>query len=449
MPAFAACPAATKATDGEPLRHLPELPLLRDAEGFVHGRLRAAPASLNIAGQPATLLTYGGTYPGKLIRLRSGEVLKLRFENRLDRPNNLHFHGLAVSPSGIADNIWVVTPPGADFDHELPLLPQEAGLFWIHPHAHGRTARALYAGLAAPLLVEGDIDRETELAQTDDRVVVLKDLSLENCAPAAHRPQDWIFGKEGEWLLVNGQLRPRLVATMSLLRLRIVNASNARYWQLALDSGEPLHLIALDGRFLEKRIELEELLLVPAARAEILIDLSKGGTRKLLYRPTPRRGHNYTPPQPIMDIVPPPAQTAIAMPDALVSVPRFDIGGIDREREVRMSSMLMNGKPFRHQHQGMHVAPEFTVAAESREIWTVINDDVMDHPFHLHTWHFEILSVNGQPPPFRQVRDLINLRPGDAARLGILFDRYRGRTMFHCHIAEHADMGMMAVLEVR
>jgi len=74
---------------------------------------------------------------------------------------------------------------------------------------------------------------------------------------------------------------------------------------------------------------------------------------------------------------------------------------------------------------------------------------VTDHPFHLHTWHFDVLSFNGKPPPFHQQRDMINLRPGDVARLGIHFDRYTGRSMFHCHIAEHADQGMMAVVEVR
>jgi FtsP/CotA-like multicopper oxidase with cupredoxin domain len=450
MPALAACPKATPPVTGEPLRALPEATLERTGADEVRGTLRAAPAALQVAGRPANLLAYGGSYPGTLLRLRGGDTLRLRFENRLDRPSNLHFHGLSVSPSGVADNVWVVTPPGADFEHELPLLDSEAGLFWIHPHVHGQTARPLFAGLAAPLLVEGAIDRDSELAQADDRVVVLKDLSLENCAPAAHRPQDWIFGKEGEWLLVNGQLRPRVVAQRPLLRLRLLNASNARYWTLALDSGEPLHLIALDGRYLEQRVELEELLLVPAARAEVLIDLSRGGERKLLYRSSPRRGHSQTPTQPILQIAPPARQHPVSMPERLAPpVAAFDAGRADAEREVRLSAMLINGRPFQHHHQGMHIAPAFTARAGSREIWTVINDDVMDHPFHLHTWHFEILSVNGRPPPFRQVRDMINLRPGDVARLGIEFDRYTGRTMFHCHIAEHADMGMMAVLEVR
>jgi FtsP/CotA-like multicopper oxidase with cupredoxin domain len=449
LPAFAACAPATTPATGQALRTLPELPLARGSDGRVTGTLRAAPATLGVGGQPARLLAYGGSFPGNLVRLRGGDTLALRFENRLDRPSNLHFHGLAVSPSGKADNIWVVTPPGADFDHELPLLADEAGLFWIHPHAHGQTARPLFAGLAAPLLVEGAIDRDSELVQADERVVVLKDLSLDNCAPAAHRPQDWIFGKEGEWLLVNGQLRPRLDAQRSLLRLRLLNASNARYWTLALDNGEPLHLIALDGRYLEKRIEVEELLLVPGARAEVLIDLSSGGARQLLYRPSPRRGHGLTPAQPILDITPPELQAPVSLPDALVPGRRFVAAEADAVREIRLSAMLINGKPFKHHHQGMHVAPEIIARAGSREIWTVINDDVMDHPFHLHTWHFEILSVNAKPPPFRQVRDMINLKPGDVARLGIEFDRYTGRTMFHCHIAEHADMGMMAVLEVR
>lgn len=448
LPSMAACPRPSRLIAGEALRSLPELALDRDVSWGARGVLPAASADINVAGQTARLLTYGGTYPGNLVRLNSGETLQLRFQNRLDFPSNLHFHGLYVSPSGRADNIWIVTPPGAEFEHEIPILPHEQGLFWIHPHTHGNTAKPLFAGLAAPLLVHGEIDRESELAQCDERLLVLKDLTIENCAAAAHRPNDWIFGKEGELLLINGQLRPTIAAQRSLLRLRVVNASNARFWKLALDSGEPLHLIALDGRYLERRVEIDELLLVPAARAELLIDLSRGAIRKLLYKPSPRRGWNATPVQPILEIHPPARQQPVSLPERLARIDRFDASAIDAERDVSFSAMLINGKPFQHHHHGTHVSPTFEVRAGSREIWNVRNDDVMDHPFHLHTWHFEVLSVNGKSPGFTTVRDLIDLRPGDIARLGINFDRYTGRTMFHCHIAEHADKGMMAVIDV-
>ena len=446
--AWGAC-RQVSAISAEPLRALPELPLDRSPSWGARGVLRAAPVDVTVAGQPARLLTYGGAYPGRLMRVRGGETLGLRFENRLDIPTNVHFHGVAVSPSGVADNIWAVMPPGADFDYELPILEQEAGLFWIHPHAHGNTAKPLFAGLAAPLLIEGEIDRASELVQAEDHIVVLKDLTIERCAPAAHQPRDWILGKEGEMLLVNGQIRPRLQAARSLVRLRLVNASNARFWKVALDTGEPLHLIALDGRFLEARVEVDELLLVPAARAEVLIDLSRGGVRQLLYKPSPRRGHNETPVQPILTILPPAQQTPIALPDRLATPVRFDESAAHSERKVQLAALMINHRSFQHRHQGMHNAPTFEVAAGSREIWTVRNDDVTDHPFHLHTWHFDVLSFNGKPPPFYQQRDMINLRPGDVARLGIHFDRYTGRSMFHCHIAEHADQGMMAVVEVK
>jgi FtsP/CotA-like multicopper oxidase with cupredoxin domain len=444
----AACPPGREVT-GEALRALPDLELDRSVSWGARGTLRAAPAEAEVAGRRARLLTYAGSYPGRVMRARAGDTLALRFENRLQIPSNVHFHGLSVSPSGNADNIWAVMPPGADFDYELPILREEAGLFWIHPHVHGDTAKPLFAGLAAPLVVEGPIDSESELSQAEEHVLVLKDLTIENCAPAAHRPRDWIFGKEGELLLVNGQLRPQLQARRCLARLRIVNASNARYWKIALDTGEPLHLIALDGRFLERRVEIEELLLVPAARAEVLVDLSRDGPRRLLYKPSPRRGWNQTPTQPIMTLVPPANRERVSLPEGLVPLPRFDRSRADASREVRLASLMINHRSFHHQHQGMHVAPAFEIRAGAREIWTVRNDDVMDHPLHLHTWHFDVLSVNGRPPDFAQHRDMINMRPGDVAELGIHFDRFTGRTMFHCHIAEHADQGMMAVIEVR
>ncbi len=445
---WAACAPTHRMRTDQRLRSLPDLPLDRSPSWGARGALTAARNDVDVGGNPVRVMSYGGL-PGPVLRLQPGETLNLKFDNRLDEATNLHFHGLYVSPSGRADNIWVVAPPGAGFEYELPVAAQEAGVHWIHPHIHGHTAKQLFAGLAMPVVVHGEIDRDSELAQAEDHVLVLKDLGIENCEVEAHTPTDWIFGKEGEWLLVNGQVRPVLHAGKSLLRLRLVNASNSRFWRIALDSGEALHLIALDGRFLGQRVEVEELLLVPAARAEVLVVLPDHRPRRLLYRNYPRGGRNATAERPILTLLPPASPQPVALPGSLINLERFDERLADVHREVRFSPMLINGKPFHHHHQGGHVAPTFEVRAGAREIWTVHNDDVMNHPFHLHTWHFDILSVNGRPPAIAAIRDMLNLSPGDAARIGIHFTDFNGRTMFHCHIAEHADRGMMAVLDVR
>lgn len=446
---WAACAPAPRIRTGQGLRPLPNLPLDRSPSWGARGALTAARSNVDVGSSAVRVMSYDGGFPGPVLRLRPGETLNLKFDNQLDVATNLHFHGLYVSPSGRADNIWVVAPPGAGFEYELQVAAQEAGVHWIHPHVHGHTAKQLFAGLAMPVIVQGEIDRDSELAQAEDHVLVLKDFGIENCEVAAHTPTDWIFGKEGEWLLVNGQLRPVLRAGKSLLRLRLVNASNSRFWRIALDSGEALHLIALDGRFLGQRMEVAELLLVPAARAEVLVALPDHRTRKLLYRNYPRVGRNATAEQPILTLLPPASPQPVALPGRLMNLERFDERLAEGHREVRFSPMLINGKPFHHHHQGGHVAPTFEVRAGTREIWTVHNDDVMNHPFHLHTWHFDILSVNGRPPAIAAIRDMLNLSPGDAARIGIHFSDFSGRTMFHCHIAEHADRGMMAVLDVR
>ncbi len=446
---WAACAPPTPTRAGQKLLRLPDLALDRAASGALRGTLTAAHHEISIGGNALRAMTYQGAMPGPVLRLQAGETLHLNFRNQLDQPTNLHFHGLSLSPSGRADNIWLVTPPGASFEYELPIAKHEAGMFWIHPHLHGSTARQLFAGLAMPVVVHGEIDGDSELAQAEDHVLVLKDLGIEGCEVAAHTPTDWVFGKEGELLLVNGQVRPVLQAGRSLLRLRLVNASNARFWRIALDSGEALHVIALDGRFLEQRVELDELLLVPAARAEVLVTLPDHRARRLVYRNYARFGRNVTPEQPILTLLPPALPRPVALPDRLVNVERFDEHLAQGRREVRFSPMLINGKPFHHHRQGGHVAPMFEVRAGAREIWTVHNDDVMNHPFHLHTWHFDILSVNGRPPAVTAIRDMLNLSPGDVARIGIHFADFSGRTMFHCHIAEHADQGMMAVLDVR
>lgn len=419
----------------------PELPLDRSEPGLASGRLVAEARRVAINGRQVEAWTYNGAYPGPLIRVREGETLRLTLTNRLPVDTNLHFHGMWVSPSGRADNVWVRVPPGESFTYEFAIPAGNAGLQWYHPHVHGASGEPLFRGLAGPLLVEGAEPFEQDLV-CDDRVFVLKDLTVEGGRIPRARATEVSAGREGQWLLVNGVEGPVLQATRTLLRARFLNASNSRYWKLRLSNEAPMMVIALDGRTLEAPRELQELLLVPGARAEALILLDNPAPVDLWYHPVPRREMQFTGSRPLMRILPPSAPTPVAIPSRLVRVPRFGDAPPDAERDVVLGLFNLCGRfldPARI---------DIRTRLGAREVWNVRNADYMDHAFHLHTWHYEILDFDGRPPPHLERRDMHNVRIGETMRIGIHFTGHTGRTMYHCHFAEHADAGMMAVLQV-
>src|SRR5581483_2530843 len=289
---------------------------------------------------------------------------------------------------------------------------------------------------------------------------VLKDLSLAGDRPAPHTAADWVLGKEGDLVRVNGVVGPVLPATRSLLRLRLLNASNERYYRLALDD-HPLHLIATDGGFLDRPVEMAEVLLAPGERAEVLIQLERAGTFDLVDLGYARSrmamgmgrmgagGRERTPRSTrLATIAVPTAFSSAALPAMLGKVSVLSPDQARSTRRLVLGDGMMgawfsiNGRPFDPRRVDLRGR------LGTLEIWDVENRGRMDHPFHLHTYPFQILSRGGTPEPFAAWKDVVNVRPGEIVRLAVPLRDFTGRTVYHCHIAEHEDRGMMGVLEV-
>jgi FtsP/CotA-like multicopper oxidase with cupredoxin domain len=425
------------------LPNIPLAPIRRPEPGVVEVTLDAVQARVSIAGQPAALWTYGGILPGPLIEARAGDTVRLCFTNRLPERTNLHFHGLHVTPDGRGDNVWLSIEPDEAFTYELALPANEGGLFWYHPHPHHRLAHQLWQGLAGPLLIRTPIDALPELADADERVIVLRDLALESGVPSRHGRRDWNAGKTGDLLLANGAIRPMMEAQNGLVWLRLVNAANARYLLLALADGRPFHLIATDGRFLEQPVPHTDLLLAPANRADILIQLAPGRPVALVHKPY-NRGSRREPsrPEPLLTIVPPAAARPLPLPARLAKILTLSPDIAARRRKLTLAL------PSLRTTQADICRAPICARLGEMELWEVVNPDTMDHTLHLHTWYFQIMSRNGRPPPFRAWHDTVNLRPGDRVELLVPFQDFTGRTVYHCHIAEHGDIGMIGVIEV-
>ncbi|MDX5435925.1 MAG: multicopper oxidase family protein, partial [Pontibacter sp.] len=213
-----------------------------------HFDLAAKETTISIAGQNAEVLTYNGSFPGPLLEVHEGDLVTVNFTNQLSESSNLHLHGIFMSPED--DKPHQVVAPGQSLSYTFDAQSGSAGMYWYHPHAHGRVTRQLFEGLSGPIIIRGAVDQLETIDSATEKVLVLHDITLQNGEVAPHVGMAWGRGKEGELVLVNGEHKPKMAAPTGLLRLRIVNASSARYYNLRIP-GKQLQVIGMDGSFLE------------------------------------------------------------------------------------------------------------------------------------------------------------------------------------------------------
>lgn len=427
--------------------------------------LVAAETPISIPGAPARALTYNGLLPGPLLEIEPGDTVQIRLHNRLNQPTNLHYHGLHIPPDGQADNVFLSVAPGATQTYNFRLPQQHpAGIFYYHPHHHGTVADQVFGGLGGALIVRGALDRIPEVAGAREEVLFLKDLPSEQGGDGT----GLMLGREGSILTVNGRVQPELTAQAGeLLRLRIINGSNARFWRLALE-GHSFHLIATDGGALAAPVQVEELLLVPGERADVLVPVNtEGGQFRLVNRPYARArggmgmgmpmgmgmGMGFTQSAgtgqttTIATLHTSGSQKPQTLPRRLLPVVQLP-EPVKQRRFVLNHGMtpgmgmafLINGRPYGHHRIDTRVQLGDT------EEWELVNTGVMDHPFHAHINPMQVISRNGRAEPIAAWRDVVLVRAGETVRVRIRFDDFPGRTVYHCHILDHEEMGMMGTL---
>ena len=415
-------------------------------------------------------LTYNGGSPGPTLRIRPGDVLTVTLENHLDQATNLHTHGLHVSPEGDSDNVFVMVEPGGRRTYRY-VIPEDhpSGTFWYHPHHHGTVAEQVFGGLAGAILVEGDLDRQSALADAVERVFVLSDPIIGATAGVLGASMmDTLMGREGDAVLVNGVANPTISATAGTLEhWRIINASPSRYYALGV-TGSELHLVGTDGGRLAVPSQVDELLLVPGERAEVLVPISSAGTVTLRTRPVDRGGMGMmgngggmggmgrTIGQDQAELV---IATVVAAgaDQAAPAVPAQlgaseDLADLRPDGERRLSlamggDMGMGGAAFTIDGRAFDPGRvDTSVRVGTVEDWVISNTSAMDHPFHLHVWPFQVLD-DGSGRPVTGWKDTVNVPAGRTVRVRVRFSDYVGRSVYHCHILDHEDQGMMGVIE--
>lgn len=454
------------STQGRTGEALTEPRAYRSEAGLLEVSLTASRVRRHVVGRQADVLTYNGGLPGPTFRLRPGDRFRVAFQNDLDEPTNLHVHGLHVSPEGAGDNMFVTVDPGGthQYDYQLPAT-HPPGVFWYHPHHHGMVAQQVFGGLYGAIIVE-----DTQpIPVTRERVFVVSDINLDASGRIpAESASDKMSGREGALVLVNGQTSPSLSAQPGAReRWRVINACTSRYLDLSLD-GQHLLLLGRDGGRFATPHAVDRITLSPGNRADLLVTGSEGSS-VLRSHPVERgaasmMGSSGTgTPSTIADLATLRVTgPTVSAPGPVPAQPRprdLSAATITAKRQFTFamgmggsSRMGMGGGMMSFTINGDTFDParvDTTTQSGTVEEWTLVNTSPMDHPIHLHVWPMQIIDENGSPPTQVTWQDVVNVPAGSQITVRVPFDDFAGKTVYHCHILDHEDAGMMGVIDVR
>ena len=433
-------------------------PVLRNvshSRGTVEVNLTASPVRRALRpGSPTEAYAYNGTVPGPTLEVHEGDRVVVHFRNQLPEPTTIHWHGLHI-PAQMDGSPLTPIASGAHFDYVFTIKRGTAGTYWYHPHPDRRSGYQIAKGMFGAIIVRAKDDPlqgipEKLLILSDNRFAA--DGSVEFADPnSVAGMRDEVNGREGDVLFVNGQVGPSLpIRSGQLQRWRVVNVAAARFFRLSLTGHTLLH-VGSDGGLFERPVEVSQIDVANSERVELLVRGTgdpgeRAALRALPYdRYVPQtRPSDWNTPRDLLTLAytMAPRATTPPVPATLRHVPALDTSIVAATHVLVLSQGLINGQMMDMARVDVHA----TLGAT--EIWQIENIVGMDHPFHLHGFQFQVLERNGVPEPFRSWKDVVNVRKHEAVRLVVRYDDFPGLWMYHCHILDHEDHGMMGVLEV-
>lgn len=439
-------------------KHLP----LPDLKGLVNtssrsnhfsATLRAKPVTLQLTPEVATeFWAYNDQIPGPAIEVFEGDTVEITLQNSLSQPTTIHWHGLPVSPDQDGNPQDEVLP-GKSHTYKFTLPEGCAGTYWYHPHGHETVAEQAFRGLAGVFIVKPRLD---PLANIPVQNWLISDLKLAADGQIApNSMMDWMNGREGQFVLVNGAYQPQITLNVAT-RARLWNACSGRYLNLALNDAD-IYLIGTDGGLLEQPHKLASLLLTPGERAEILVVPKKSTQVNLKALAYDRGKMGRHAPEVTRDLasVIMTSSTLPALPEKLRILPQLGKATTTKTLEYTETmemgkgrhgmNFLINGK--KHDMNRIDLTSQLGEVEE----WEIFNNSHMDHNFHLHGTQFTVvnyqLNGNTRAPEYVGHKDTINLKPYERVRIKMA-QNHKGLRMYHCHILEHETLGMMGQLNV-
>jgi FtsP/CotA-like multicopper oxidase with cupredoxin domain len=462
-----------------------------------------------LKGPSSALQPVADSYLGPTIRVVRGQKVRIRFRNRLPDSSIVHWHGLDV-PAAADGHPRLAIPSGAEYVYDFEVT-NRAGTYWYHPHPHMATGPQVYRGLAGMFIVSDEHERALGLPSGAAELTwVLQDrlFDAQNQLVYSTTMMDMETGMLGNRVLVNGQERPSLLLEQRAYRVRVLNGSNARIYKLSWSTGAPMTVIGSDGGLLEQPVERPFVTLAPAQRLELWLDASArgvgttielwsegfdiadagldmggggagrgrgmgmgmgrgmqmgqsagmattGGTGDPLPLGAPftvltasivRRGRGTT-----------------TLPARLST---FDSAWTPRAgltpRSISLTFQAMEWKLGGRAFEMEGVADDETVDAGSTHLWEFVNTSgpmgmQMAHPIHLHGRQFRVVGRGGARAGHTLAAGIVDdgwmdtvlVLPNERVRVQVRFSEFPGLYLYHCHILEHEDMGMMRNFRIR
>ncbi len=464
-----AADAQSALPPGSPLQ---DPPSLQSKDGVLEATLTVTRTNYNVGGQTVQGLTYNGLVQPPTLKVNPGDTIKLSLVNDLPSPvqdakesgttitpaqamsalTNLHYHGFDVSPAGDSDNVFLQVKRGETQKYTV-VLPSdhEQGMFWYHPHIHLNSESQVLGGMSGLIQVGSPSSQlPKELDGIKTRSFALKDLpSLPQPVAPPGSANLGPIAFDGQ-RLVNGQVAPTVdIAPGEVQLWRFANIGADVPYAVTLGSAT-FFIINQDGAPQPAMTPSTKLLLPPGKRFDVLITGPPAGSIDMMTETVPfgsatvpayklatvkSSGTPVTSP-----VLPLPLLNGKGPITAPATVQRTFALGFDEST----GQYTINGKPFSMDRV------DTVVTGGDTEEWTITNATPIGHPFHIHITDFQVLSITGAPQPFQGQMDTVLVPPNGNVVFKITFDpRYPGKFVYHCHILNHEDGGMMGTIEVR
>ncbi len=408
------------------------------------------------SGKMTDVYAYNGMSPGPTIEIREGDHVIIHFRNELPEATTVHWHGLHIPADQDGSPLYPVMP-GKAHDYVFNIEHGTAGTYWYHPHPDMTTGYQVAKGLFGALIIRSDDDPLP--ASLPERIIVLADNRFTpdgSIHIADHASMAGLIdeenGREGDTFFLSGRVMPTIgIRSGEVQRWRIINASASRVYRLSL-GGQPFTQVGSDGGLFEHPVNMKEIVLSNSERVEILVHGTgaPGSAVTLQSLPYDRYATQTRPAgwgKPIDIATLKYSNEApvkpYQVPSTLRAIPVLDTLKVTATRFFALGQGIINGKTMDMNRVDTRVKLGAT------EIWQIENIVGMDHPFHLHGFRFQVLDRNGVPETDRRWKDTVNVPKHETVRLIVKFDDFPGKWMYHCHILDHEDHGMMGILVVK
>ncbi len=429
-----------------------------------------------LPGQITSTMGVNGNILGPTLIVNKGDDLDIHVTNNLGQETTIHWHGMHVSSPNDGGPHTIIDP-GTTWNPQFTVM-DKASTMWYHPHLHYFTDEHVSKGIAGFIIVRDAEEAALNLPRTygvDDIPLAIQTRDFDANNQIVH------LSNADDVLIVNATVDPVTDLPAQIVRLRVLNGSSQRMFNIGFSGNKTFHVIGSDGGLLEAPVALTRLRMGPGERAEILLDLNglEGDSLQLMsyaselpngyygatnpgmnpamvlnnYTPNAMNGADFNIMQ--INVVAQTASPVTTIPTSLVTVTPYLEANADATRTLTFSSVAgggpanvlngdfsINGVSF-----DMNVI-NMTIPLDNVEVWTIQNNSPIAHPFHVHDIQYYLLDINGNPPPASAagLKDTYMVPAGGTMRIITQFTNFANDSipyMYHCHMLKHEDGGMM------